>query len=336
MSVRLAKPGALSTLQDLGRFGYQRLGVVVGGAMDAWSHRAANVLVGNRESEATLEITLIGPSLAFGETALIALCGADLSPRIGERPLPLGRPVLLRSGSQLDFGRRQSGCRAYLAVRGGYHVTPVMDSKSTYLRAGFGGFHGRALRKDDEIPIGSDDAEDYYPELGRMLREGGDPFCAPTWSFGPSFAIAAETSQVIRVVAGQQWEALTDSAKAQVVSAAFRITPNSDRMGYRLEGPKLDLREPVEMISEGVTFGTIQLPPDGNPIVLMADRQTTGGYPKIANVASVDLPLLAQSMPDQRVRFEMISLDEAQRLYLAREQDMGLVTQAIQQRRQAP
>ena len=336
MSVRVAKPGALSTLQDLGRFGYQRLGVVVGGAMDAWSHRAANLLVGNRESEATLEITLIGPSLTFAETSLIAVCGADLSPRIGERPLPLRRPVLLKAGSQLDFGRRQSGCRAYLAVRGGYHVAPVMDSKSTYLRASFGGFHGRALRKDDEIPTGADDAESYYPELGRMLREGGDPFCAPTWAFGPSFTIAAETSQAIRVVAGQQWGALTDSAKAQVVSADFRITPNSDRMGYRLAGPKLELREPIEMISEGVTFGTIQLPPDGNPIVLMADRQTTGGYPKIANVASVDLPLLAQMMPDQRVRFEMISLDEAQHLYLAREQDMGLATRAIEQRRQAP
>lgn len=335
MSMRVAKPGALSTLQDLGRFGYQRFGVVVGGAMDAWSHRAANLLVGNRESEATLEITLIGPSLTFTETALIAICGADLSPRIGERPLPLGRPVLLRAGSQLDFGRRQSGCRAYLAVRGGYHVAPVMDSKSTYLRAGFGGFHGRALRKDDEVPIGADDAEDYYPELGRVLREGGDPFCAPTWAFVPSFAIAAETPQAIRVVAGQQWGALTNSAKAQVASAAFRITPNSDRMGYRLEGPKLELREPIEMISEGVTFGTIQLPPDGNPIILMADRQTTGGYPKIANVASVDLALLAQMMPDQRVRFEMISLDEAQRLYLAREQDLGLAAQAIEQRRQA-
>jgi len=336
VSVRVAKPGALSTLQDLGRFGYQRFGVVVGGAMDEWSHRAANLLVGNRESEATLEITLIGPSLTFADTALIALCGADLSPRIGERPLPLHRPVLLRGGSQLDFGRRQSGCRAYLAVRGGYHVAPVMDSKSTYLRAGFGGFEGRALRKDDEIPIGADDAEDYYPELGQSLREGGDPFCAPSWAFAPSFAFAAETSQTIRVVAGQQWGALTDGAQTQFVSSAFRITPNSDRMGYRLEGPKLDLRKPIEMISEGVTFGTIQLPPDGNPIVLMADRQTTGGYPKIANVASVDLPSLAQMMPDQRVRFELISLDEAQRLYLAREQNMGVATQAIQQRRQAP
>jgi biotin-dependent carboxylase-like uncharacterized protein len=336
VSVRVAKPGALSTLQDLGRFGYQRFGVVVGGAMDAWSHRAANLLVGNCESEATLEITLIGPSLTFAETALIALCGADLSPRIGERPLPLGRPVLLRAGSQLDFGRRQSGCRAYLAVRGGYHVTPVMDSKSTYLRAGFGGFHGRALRKDDEIPIGADDAEDYYPGLGRMLRASGDAFCAPTWAFGPSFAIAAKTSHAIpiRIVAGQQWEALTDDAKAQFVSAAFRITPNSDRMGYRLEGPELELREPIEMISEGVTFGTIQLPPDGNPIVLMADRQTTGGYPKIANVASVDLSLLAQMMPDQLLSFEIVSLDEAQRLYLARERDIGVVAQAIKQQRQ--
>jgi len=331
VSVRVAKSGALSTLQDLGRFGYQRFGIVVGGAMDVWSHRAANLLVGNDESEATLEITLIGPSLTFAETALIALCGANLSPRIGGRPLPLGRPVLLRAGSQLDFGQRQSGCRAYLAVRGGFHVTPVMDSKSTYLRGGYGGFHGRALRKGDEIPIGADDAEDYYPGLGRLLRECGDPFCAPACAFVPPFAIASNASHAIRVVSGQQWEALTDRAQAQFVSAAFRITPNSDRMGYRLEGPKLELREPIEMISEGVTFGTIQLPPDGNSIVLMADRQTTGGYPKIANVASVDLPLLAQMVPDDHLSFEMISLDEAQLLYLAREQDLGAVARAIQQ-----
>ena len=144
-----------------------------------------------------------------------------------------------------------------------------------------------------------------------MLREGGDPFCAPSWAFGPSFATAAETSQAIRVVPGQQWEALTDSAKAQVVSAVFRITPNSDRMGYRLEGPKLDLRESLEMISEGVTFGTIQLPPDGNPIVLMADRQTTGGYPLIGVVAEVDWPLVAQLVPGSEVRFEEISVEEA-------------------------
>ena len=336
MSMRVAKPGALSTLQDLGRFGYQRFGVVVGGAMDAWSHRAANLLVGNCEAEATLEITLIGPSLTFAETALVALCGADLSPRIGECPLPLGGPVLLRAGSQLDFGRRQSGCRAYLAVRGGFHVAPVMDSKSTYVRGGFGGFHGRALRHGDEIPIGADDAEDYYPGLGRMLRESGDPFYAPACALVPPLAIAAKTSHTIRVVVGQHWEALTEGAQAQFASAAFRITPNSDRMGYRLEGPKLELREPIEMISEGVTFGTIQLPPDGNAIVLMADRQTTGGYPKIANVASADLPLLAQMVPGQSLSFEMISLDEAQRLYLARERDMGAVAQAIQQKRRGP
>jgi biotin-dependent carboxylase-like uncharacterized protein len=332
--VRVAKPGALTTLQDLGRFGYQRFGVVVGGAMDAWSHRAANLLVGNRESESTLEITLIGPTLTFGEATLIAICGADLSPRVGERAVPLGRPVLMRAGSELTFGRRQSGCRAYLAVRGGYHVVPVMGSTSTYVRGGFGGFHGRPLRKDDDVAVGVAGTEDHYPELGRMLRESDDPFCAPTWAFVPPLAVASETSRAIRVVAGQQWEPLTEAAQAQFLASPFRITPNSDRMGYRLEGPKLALREQIEMISEGVTFGTIQLPPDGNPIILMADRQTTGGYPKIANVASVDLALLAQMVPSQSLKFEMITVDDAQTLYLARERDIASLALAIEQQRQ--
>jgi len=333
VSMLVAKPGALSTLQDLGRFGYQRMGVVVGGAMDATSHRAANLLVGNRESEATLEITLIGPGLVFTETTLIAICGANLSPRVGERELPLGRPVLLRAGSRLDFGRRQSGCRAYLAVRGGFDVVPVMDSKSTYLRGGFGGFQGRALRKGDEVPTGRADAEGWYPRLGRMLRQGDEPFCAAARCFIEIAAGDIDTPQPIRVVRGQQWEALADNARTQFVSAPFRITPESDRMGFRLQGPKLDLQRPIEMISEAVAFGTVQLPPDGNAIILMADRQTTGGYPKIANVAGADLPLLAQMMPHQYLSFAAISLDDAQRLYLAREQEMRALARAVDEER---
>lgn len=333
-SLRVVKPGALSTLQDLGRYGYQRFGVVVGGAMDAWSHRAANLLVGNAESEATLEITLLGPTLVFDRTAVIALCGADLSPRIDDRPVPMSRPVLVREGSRLAFGPRQFGCRCYLAVRGGYPVPPLMNSKSTYARGGFGGFEGRALRKDDQVPVGSDDAETFYPALTRTLRENGEAFSAPSWALVPPFVASPEGSRAIRIIRGQQWNALTEESRRQLVGATFRISPQSERMGYRLEGTKLELIERIEMISEGVTFGTVQLPPDGNPIVLMADRQTTGGYPKIANVASVDLPLLAQMLPAQSVAFEMISLEEAQRLHVAREHEMAAFAQAVQQRRQ--
>jgi antagonist of KipI len=319
VTIFVAKPGALTTLQDLGRFGYQRFGIVVGGAMDEWSHRASNILVGNDESEATLEITLIGPSLVFAEASLLAICGADLSPRVGAQALPMGQPVLVRAGSRLDFGMRKSGCRAYLAVRGGFEVEPLMHSKSTYVRGGFGGFEGRALRKGDELVVAAVDAQQFYPELSRLLDNGADPFATlPAASVG---AIATtQEVQPIRVVRGQQWGKFSPDAQSKFAASEFRVTPNSDRMGFRLEGEKIVPLQAIEMISEGVAFGTVQVPPDGNPIVLMADRQATGGYPKIADVASVDLPPLAQLMPNQRIRFELITVEQAQGLYLAREQ----------------
>ncbi|HEY3177495.1 MAG TPA: biotin-dependent carboxyltransferase family protein [Casimicrobiaceae bacterium] len=335
MNVHVVKPGALSTLQDLGRFGYQRYGVIVDGVMDEWSHRVANMLVGNPETEATLEMTLIGPRLVFDDTALIAVCGADLSPQIGEYEVPMNKPVLLRAGSQLEFVRRRSGCRAYLAINGGYDVAPIMESKSTYLRGGFGGFQGRALRKDDIIAIGQGDAASHYRSLARTLGVCDDPFVAPPFPSISRSLPDASAAQSVRVVAGPQWNAFAEPAQRQFLDSEFVITPNSDRMGYRLQGEKLAPREAIEMISEGVSFGTVQVPPDGNPIILMADCQTIGGYPKIAQVASVDLPLLAQMMPGQKVRFELIALDHAQRLYLARQNDFAQVLQKVSQLKQA-
>ena len=329
MNVHVIKPGALSTLQDLGRFGYQRYGVIVNGAMDEWSHRVANMLVGNSEAEATLEITLIGPALAFDDDAVIAICGADLSPRIGEHDVPMDTPVQLRASSVLEFGRRRSGCRAYLAVAGGFDVAPVMGSKSTYLRGGFGGSEGRALRKGDTIKLADTPARRSMP---RTLNAADKPFPVPWRS---PVAQRPQGSQRVRVVAGPQWEAFREAAQRQFLEADFVVTPNSDRMGYRLDGVKLAPRAAIEMISEGVSFGTVQVPPDGNPIILMADCQTTGGYPKIAHVASVDLPALAQTMPGQKVRFELIALDDAQWLYLAREQELERVSRQIAQWKEA-
>ncbi len=329
MTVRVLKPGPLSSLQDLGRVGYQRFGVIVSGAMDEWSHRVANLLAGNRADEATLEITLMGPSLAFDETALVAIVGADLSPRIGDAPVPMNRPVLVRAGSQLDFGRRAFGCRAYLAVHGGFAVEPVMGSRSTYLRAGFGGFEGRALRKGDTLPVSEGDPRGVYSSLERSLASGGDAFATLPEDALAGITHPATGPRALRAVKGQQWEAFTEEARMQFLGAEFRVNANSDRMGYRLEGPALMLRSPLEMISEGVAFGTVQVPPDGNPIVLMADRQTAGGYPKIAAVAGVDLPLLAQTVPQQGVRFELVALEDAQRLYLERETEIDRIRRSI-------
>lgn len=337
MSIEVIKPGPLSSLQDMGRAGWQRFGVIASGVMDEWSHRVANLLVGNFASAgaeladtATIEITLMGPSLLFHTQALIAIVGGDLSPRIGERPVPMAQPVLVRAGSRLDFGRRVFGCRAYLAVHGGYEVAPVMGSASTYLRAGFGGFEGRALRKGDRLPIGAGDVAGVYPTLAGLLRQGDAEFAVLPEGVLPPPEHPARLAQKVRVVQGQQWSRFTPQAQAHFDTAEFVVNLNSDRMGYRLDGPGLSLVVPLEMISEAVAFGTVQVPPDGNPIVLMADRQTTGGYPKIASVASIDLPVLAQRVPGEALRFERITLAAAQHLYLEREQAFARFRDAIE------
>jgi antagonist of KipI len=343
MTITVLKPGALTQLQDLGRYGYQRYGVVVGGAMDEWAHRFANALVGNDEHEATLEMTLTGPSLRFDETATIAVCGADLSPRVdgagGMQALPHGRPVLVRAGSQLRFGSRLAGARAYLAVGGGFDVAPVMDSRSTYVRGGFGGLDGRALRAGDALRIRAQPATSAgstaagaapqnAPENAASARAALTMSVLPTPIVAPGVAMAPV--QTIRIIAGRHWEVFTGEAHRLLLGKEFRIGAQSDRMGYRLEGPMLARGRKIEMISEAVTFGTIQVPPDGMPIILMADRQTTGGYPKIASVASVDLRLLAQMTAPQALRFQMISLADAQRIYLAREREYSHVRQILQ------
>ena len=339
MSLRIVKPGPLSSLQDLGRNGYQRFGVIASGALDEWSHRVANLLAGNAADEATLEITLIGPSIVFERATLLCLCGADLSPQIAQRAVPMNRPVLARAGSQLDFGARVSGCRSYLAVHGGFAVEPVMGSRSTYLRAGFGGYKGRALRKGDVLDVGTGDPMRHYPGLGAALEVSGEPFVSFAESrFAPvahpcsGIAHASPGAATpIRAIAGQQWDAFTADAQRHFFADAYRVGLNSDRMGYRLEGPALALRAKLEMISESVSFGTVQVPPDGSPIVLMADRQTAGGYPKIAAVASVDLPLLAQCVPRDTIRFEQVTLDDAQRLLLDREAAIEAVRESTEQ-----
>ncbi|HXW63898.1 MAG TPA: biotin-dependent carboxyltransferase family protein [Burkholderiaceae bacterium] len=335
MTIEVIKPGALTTLQDLGRRGFQHLGVPVGGVMDERSHRVANLLVGNSEHEATLEITLLGPSLRFQQATLIAIAGADLSACIGEHAVPLEAPVLVRAGSQLNFGRRVFGVRTYLAVHGGFAVPAVMQSKSTYVRGKFGGFQGRALQKGDALELMPADAERVYPRLATKLRASPLPFSSLEDRPRLPGALSEASATALRAIVGQQWQAFSADAQRQFQQAEFRLSPHSDRMGFRLEGPRLALREPLEMISEAVAFGTVQVPPDGNPIVLMADRQTTGGYPKIASVASVDLPVLAQRMAPQSARFALISLEQAQQLYLAYERTMANFAAQVQQLRRS-
>ena len=303
--IEVIKPGLISSFQDLGRWGHQPLGVPVSGAMDEVSHRLANLAAGNAESEATLELTMMGPTLRFECDAVLAWAGADLSPALDGVPVPVLRATAVNAGAMLQFGKRVAGLRTYLAVQGGFALTPVMGSTSTYARAGFGGHEGRALRKGDRVGLNAAGASNMPAPLPPApLRVLGSPVLdAP-----------------IRLLRGREWSHFGASAWQALVAQPWRIGAQSERMGYRLEGPVLERKARGDILSEAVAFGTMQVPPDGQPIVLMAERQTTGGYPKIAQVASIDLPRLAQRAPGETLRFAMIELDAAQALLLEREQ----------------
>ena len=328
MSIRVIKPGLLTTVQDLGRYGYQKHGVIVNGAMDPFALRMANLLVRNDANQAVLEITLMGPSLQFEVDACLAICGANLSPMVDGEPIPGWRPVHVKKDSILHFGAPLSGCRAYLAVTGGFDIPGIMGSKSTYLRAEIGGWEGRALKKGDVLPLNAE---------GSFFATGdGAGFASTRWAISSDLLPKYEADPVVRVIRGNQFDLFDDQSKESFFASEFLVTPQSDRMGYRLAGPTLGLRQPMELISEAVAAGTIQVPPEGNPIVLLADRQTTGGYPKIAQIASVDLPVIAQVSPGGKVRFQEISLQEAEELYLLREMDIQILTRgiALQQKRE--
>lgn len=320
MSITVIKPGLQSSFQDLGRHGHQHLGVSVSGAMDARAHRLANMLAGNTDDHATLEITLSGPTLQFNTASCIAICGAPLSPMLNARAIPNNRPLIVKPGDTLAFGERTTGLRAYLAVYGGFDVPPVMGSRSTFLRGKFGGLDGRALRKDDEL------------RLNRSL-EGRDldALSDEIWKikvYLPAI-LGLNMRHDIRVMAGPHADRFTDTSLKQFFESAYRVSAQSERMGYRLEGPALALKEATQIVSEVTSFGTIQVPPDGRPIILMADRQTTGGYVKIGHVATVDLPLVAQTMPGESLRFQEITLAQAQQLDSQREEAFGRLHQGL-------
>ncbi len=293
--------GLLTTVQDLGRRGYERFGVPVAGAVDPFALRAANLLVGNPPGAAALEITIAGPRLLADDDCLIAVAGADLSLRVHGWDLPPWAAILVRRGWTIEFGRRQAGCRAVLAVAGGIDVPAVMGSRSTYLPGRFGGLEGRPLRSGDTLPVGAA-APDILAAAGRCL----DPSVLPHYSDSPT----------VRVVLGPQDDRFTAEGLATFLSSEYQVSGTSDRMGCRLEGPVIAHGGPAEIISDGIPLGAVQVPADGRPIVLLADRQTTGGYPKIATVISADIPLLAQCVPGQsRVRFAASSVEEAQAVY---------------------
>ncbi|WP_145946302.1 biotin-dependent carboxyltransferase family protein [Paenibacillus sp. Y412MC10] len=311
MSITVIKPGLMATIQDLGRSGYGKYGIIVSGPMDRFAHRTANWLVGNDEGDALIEVTWSGMSVRMEREMWVALTGGDFSPQMDGVPVPMWRPVFVRKGSTLTFTGPRAGCRTYLAVAGGIDVPEILGSRSTYIRAGIGGMKGRALKAGDIIPIGTGNGRLRHPS-----SKGTQPFDAVRWAVPASERPAYSEHPYVRIVRGPQFGDFDDVSRRALLDHDFRVTPQSDRMGYRLEGPRLQLHRPQEYTSEGVTMGTVQVPSDGHPIILMADRQTLGGYPKIAQVAGVDLPVVAQTPPGSTLRFREISQTEAEQLWM--------------------
>ena len=318
MTLDVLAPGLLTTVQDLGRTGWRHVGVGCAGALDPDAHRLANLLVGNPADAATLEITLAGPRLRFNRAARIAVCGAVIDVHCDGIALATARPIDVPAGSTLALGACRHGTRAWLAVAGGFDVPRVLGSRSTDLRGGFGGFEGRALRAGDILPVGHADVADVAA-----------PRMAPWWIDDVDDTPAEAP---IRVLPGDAATVRADALSA----TAWRVGAASDRQGLRLEGAALSPRATGERVSAPVAPGVVQLPPDGQPIVLLADAQTHGGYPRIAHVIRADLPRLAQVRPGQPVRFAACTPAQARAAWNARLHALARVAWAIERRRAAP
>ncbi|WP_276496333.1 biotin-dependent carboxyltransferase family protein [Pontibacter litorisediminis] len=330
MSIKVLKSGLLTTVQDFGRYGYQQQGVVVGGAMDKLALRIANLLVGNSENAAGLEITMQGPELLFEQDTVVALGGADLSASINEMPVHLWRPTLVKAGSILRFGRPIDGNYSYLAVAGGIHVPVVMGSRSTYLQAGIGGLQGRALQKGDSLSfeVAPETAQLLFSEL-LLHAKKEESFTQSSWWPEPELLPKYEPNPLLRAMPGLEFNWFAENSRDYIWQQKYKCTPQSNRMGYRLQGTTLALEEERELLSTAVSFGTVQVPPQGEPIILMADSQTTGGYPRIAQVITADLPKLAQVQPGGVIQLQEVTLEEAQQLYYQQEKSLLALQQAI-------
>lgn len=305
MALKIINPGMLTTVQDLGRTGQRRVGLPTGGAVDAYALHLANLLVGNEPGSAGLEMTMVGAEIEAQRDLLIAVSGANMG------GTELNRPRWLRSGERLKFAAATSGARAYLAVAGGIDVPIILGGRGTDLRSGIGGWQGRALRKGDVLPVGSVQRD----IVGHWVI---DPRMLPPYKHDP----------VLRTVRGTHAGEFTHEIDRDV----YQVSAHSDRMGLRLQGTKLERNNAVELMSSAVSPGTVQVPPNGEPIVLLADAQTMGGYPRIAHVIHADWPLLAQLRPGDSVRFKTVELAEAQRAWREQERHLGFLRQGLREK----
>lgn len=305
-TIDVIEPGFLTTVQDTGRYGYQRYGVPVAGPMDPFALRAANLLVGNPVENACLEITMLGPKLRFLIATTMALAGADLTPTLDGIPIPTWREIKVNKGSIIEFQHARSGVRAYLSVASGFDVPKVMESRSTYLNAGIGGIQGRPIQTGDVL---------------RTLRANLDSSeknrTFPTTSI-PSYG----SDQKLRVVMGPQDNFFTEEGIKTFLTSQYTVGNDSDRMGCHLDGPPVQHKNSADIISDGTSLGAVQIPANGRPIILMADRGTTGGYAKIATIISADIHKVAQATPFHKIRFTSVTLEQAYQA--AREQEKTL------------
>ena len=296
-AIEVISSGLLTTVQDLGRRGYQRYGIPVCGALDPVSLRIANILAGNAEGAAGLEITALGPTVRFTSDCVIAVVGADFRPEVDGREVRTWESVKVPAGSVLSTGAASDGLRAYLAIAGGIDVPLVMNSRSTDLKGGFGGHEGRALRDGDSLHIGDSPHLANWSETDLPVGISKQP------TFGQDFQI--------RVVLGPQDGEFTGTGVDVMLTSEYTVTMDSDRMGCRLDGPEIAHESGPDIVSDGSALGSIQVPGSGQPIILLADRGTTGGYTKIATVIGPDIGLLSQALPGARVRFHAVSVEEA-------------------------
>ena len=306
MKIKIISPGPLTTIQDAGRFGLMESGFSPSGAMDSRSLRIANILVGNEQGDAALEMTMIGGKYEFDCPCVIALTGADMAPMIGDDEVPMYKAIQMKKGDVLSLSAARDGMRTYLSVAGGFDLPPVMGSLSTNLKIKAGGFEGRKLANGDEIPIRMESNIDH---VGRRSFKNEE-------KYPPRIKV--------RVVLGPQDDFFTEKGIETFLQSEYEVTDKSDRMGIRLDGEKIESKAGVDIKSDGIATGAVQIPASGTPIIMMADRQTTGGYAKIANVIVADIPKMAQARPGTKISFKAVSVEEATKLYKAYEKELSL------------
>ncbi|MBY6186693.1 biotin-dependent carboxyltransferase family protein [Marinobacter hydrocarbonoclasticus] len=319
MTAHLLAAGILTTVQDLGRTGYRHLGVPTAGAMDPLAAAVANLLLAQNANTPVLEFTLMGPTLQFDEPTVVALTGGGVNARLDGAPVDMHQPIVIPAHSKLAIGPVQYGCRGYLSVKGGWQIAPKLGSASTLISARLGGLDGRPLKRDDALPYRS-----YRGPAPRGIA-----------ARVPSNNRSREAPKPVKVIAGPQADAFSGGLDA-LCERVYRLSADSDRMGCRLLGPTLVRDDDAEPVTEGAVPGTIQVPPDGQPIVLMADSQPTGGYPKIAVIASVDLPKLAQARPGDPMSFIAIPLEQARKEKRDRQSALNRLAIAVAHRWKEP